>query len=138
VRKLVSISVVLALLLTFAMPLAVGACDDCSYVPPEGPPLPEKTTKTMAGAAVWSFLGITDVMGKAVCTVTSLMAGNLGGWSDEIGIIATEAVQGIMEGLADVVEAAIKQFVPDFEEIGTGLANILRSIASAIRVNQTG
>ena len=136
VRKLISISVVLALLVTFMVPVAVGACDDCTYAPPEGPPLPEKTTKTMAGAAVWSFLGITDIMGKAVCQVTSMMAGSLGGWSDEIGIIATEAAQGILDGLADVVEAAIAQFVPDYADIGEGLANMLRSIADAIRVNQ--
>ena len=135
-RKLISVSVVLALLVTFLVPVAVGACDDCTYTPPQGPPLPEKTTKTMAGAAVWSFLGVTDIMGKAVCQVTSLMAGSLGGWSDEIDIIATEAVQGILDGVADLVEAAIAQFVPDFADIGTGLANILRSIASAIKVNQ--
>ena len=136
-RKLISISVVLALLVTFMVPIAVGAQDECcEYAPPEGPPLPEKTTKTMAGAAVWSFLGITDIMGKAVCQVTGMMAGSLGGWSDEIGVIATEAVQGIMDGLADVVEAAIAAFVPDYADIGEGLANMLRSIAAAIRVNQ--
>jgi 2-keto-3-deoxy-L-rhamnonate aldolase RhmA len=137
VRKLISVSVVLALLVTFLVPVAVGACDDCTYTPPQGPPLPEKTTKTMAGAAVWSFLGITDVMGKAVCTVTSLMAGNLGGWSDEIGIIATEAVQGILSGVADLLEGAIGQFLgEDFAAIGTAVADILRSIANAIKVNQ--
>ena len=135
-RKLLSIGLVLALLVTFMVPVAVGACDDCTYTPPVGPELPEKTTKTMAGAAVWSFLGMTDIMGKAVCQVTSLMAGSLGGWSDEIGIIATEAVQGIMAGLADVIEAAIEAFVPDFAEIGAGLADMLRSIAEAIKVNQ--
>ena len=136
VRKLISISVVLALLVTFMVPIGVGACDDCTYEPPQGPPLPEKTTKTMAGAAVWSFLGISDIMGKAVCQVTSMMAGTLGGWSDEIGVIATEAVQGIMDGLADVIEAALAAFLPDYADIGEGLANMLRSIADAIRVNQ--
>jgi len=90
----------------------------------------------MAGAAVWSFLGITDVMGKAVCTVTGILVGTMGGWSDEIGIIATEAVQGMLLGVADLVEAAIAQFVPDFAEIGGGLADILRALANAIKVNQ--
>jgi len=136
VRRLVSIGVVLALLMTFVMPLAVGACDDCTYFPPEGPPLPEKTTKTMAGAAVWSFLGITDIMGKAVCQTTSMLAGSLGGWSDEIGIIATDVVAMSLIGLGDLIEAAIAAFVPDFADIGGALADILRAIGDAIVLNQ--
>jgi hypothetical protein len=136
VRKLLSIGLVLALLVTFMVPVVVGACDDCTYTPPECAPLPEKTTKTMAGAAVWTMLGTMDTMGKAVCTTTALLACNLGGWSDELGIIATDLVAMGLGGLGDLVEAAIGQFVGEFDEIGTALANILRGIGEAIQQNQ--
>ena len=136
-RKLISIGVILALLLvTFMVPVVVGAQDECEnpcdYDPPEGGPLPAKTTKTLAGAAVWTYLGVQDIMGRAVCATTGQMAANLGGWSDELGVIAVDVSAQVLDGVAGLVEAAIGQFLPDFEDLGTSVADMLRGIAEAI------
>jgi hypothetical protein len=133
VRKLISISVILALLVTFIVPVVVAAQDECcDYDPPEGGPLPAKTTKTLAGAAVWTYLGVQDIMGRAVCATTGQMAANLGGWSDELGVIATDVSEQVLDGLAGLVEAVINQFLPDFADLGTSLADLLRGVADAI------
>jgi hypothetical protein len=136
-RKLLSIGIVLALLVTFMVPVVVGAqqeeCENpCDYEPPECGPLPDKTTKTLAGAAVWTYLGVQDIMGRAVCATTGQMACNLGGWSDEIGVIAVDVSAAMLDGVAGLVEAAIGQFLPDFEELGASVADMLRGIAEAI------
>ena len=97
-RKLISIGVVLALLVTFMVPVVVAAQDECcDYSPPSGGPLPAKTTKTLAGAAVWTYLGVQDIMGRAVCATTGQMAANLGGWSDELGIIAVDVSGAVLD-----------------------------------------
>jgi len=133
VRKLISIGVVLALLVTFMVPVVVGAQDECcDYTPQECGPLPEKTTRTLAGAAVWTYLGIQDIMGRAVCATTGNMACNLGGWSDELGVIAVDVAQVGLDGLAGLVEAVIEQFLPDFADLGTSVGDLLRGIADAI------
>jgi len=135
-RKLISIGVVLALLVTFMVPVALGAQDECEnpcdYTPPDCGPLPEKTTKTLAGAAVWTYLGVQDIMGRAVCATTGQMACNLGGWSDELGVIAVDVGGAMLDGIAGLVEAAIEQFLPDFADLGTSIADMLRGIAEAI------
>ena len=135
-RKLISIGVVLALLVTFMVPVALGAQDECEnpcdYTPPDCGPLPEKTTKTLAGAAVWTYLGVQDIMGRAVCATTGQMACNLGGWSDELGVIAVDVSGAVLDGLADLVEAALEQFLPDFADLGASIGYLLRGIADAI------
>ena len=132
-RKLISISVVLALLVTFMVPVVVGAQDECcDYTPPECAPLPDKNTETLAGAAVWTMLGVQDIMGRAVCATTGQMACNLGGWSDELGVIAVDVSAQVLDGVAGLVEAAIGQFLPDFADLGTSVADMLRGIAGAI------
>jgi hypothetical protein len=136
VRKLISIGVILALLVTFMVPVVVGAQEECEnpcdYEPPECGPLPPKTTKTLAGAAVWTYLGVQDIMGRAVCATTGQMACNLGGWSDELGVIAVDVSAQVLDGVAGLVEEAIKQFLPDFEELGASVADMLRGIAEAL------
>ncbi|MGB6874372.1 MAG: hypothetical protein WBE46_09670 [Dehalococcoidia bacterium] len=133
-RKLISIGLILALLVTFMVPVVVGAQDDecCDYTPPDGGPLPAKTTKTLAGAAVWTYLGVQDIMGRAVCATTGHMAANLGGWSDELGVIAVDVSASVLDGLAGLVEAAIEQFLPDYGDLGTSIGDMLRGIADAI------
>jgi hypothetical protein len=136
VRKLISIGVILALLVTFMVPVVVGAQEECEnpcdYEPPECGPLPPKTTKTLAGAAVWTYLGVQDIMGRAVCATTGQMACNLGGWSDELGVIAVDVSAQVLDGVAGLVEEAIKQFLPDFEKLGASVADMLRGIAEAL------
>ena len=135
-RKLLSIGVVLALLVTFMVPVVVGAQEECEnpcdYEPPECGPLPDKTTKTLAGAAVWTYLGVSDIMGRAVCATTGQMACNLGGWSDELGVIAVDVSASVLDGLAGLVEAAVDAFLSDYTDLGASVADMLRGIAEAI------
>jgi len=103
VRKLLTIGVVFALLVTFMVPMIAGADDRCEYTPPDCPELPEKTTRSLAGAAVWTTLAATDIMGTAVAQTTGMLACNLGGWSDELGIIATAGAGVVLEGLGELL-----------------------------------
>jgi hypothetical protein len=135
VRKLLSIGIVLALLVTFVVPGVVGAQDECDnpcdYEPAECGPLPDKTTKTLAGAAVWTMLGASDIMGRAVCATTGQMVCNLGGWSDELGVVAVEVSSVALDGLAGLVEYAMDAFL-DMAELGEALGDLLRGIAGAL------
>jgi len=135
VRKIISIGVVLALLVTFMVPVIVAAQDECEnpcdYTPPECGPLPAKTTKTLAGAAIWTMLGVSDIMGKAVCATTGQMACNLGGWSDELGIVAVDVTGAALDGLAGILEMVMDEFL-DMAELGESIGDLLRGISEAI------
>jgi hypothetical protein len=95
--------------------------------------MPDRTTKTLAGATMWTLLGVTDVMGKAVCATTGQMACNLGGWSDELGVIAVDISGAALAGIADLLEVAIGQFLPAFEDLGTAVGDLLRGIAETLQ-----
>lgn len=135
-RKLFSIGIVLALLVTFIVPVAVAAQDECEnpceWTPPECAPMPDRTTKTLAGAVVWTMLGTADVMGKAVCATTGQMACNLGGWSDELGVVGVDVSVAALHGVADLLGAAIGQFLPDFADLADGIADLINGIADAL------
>jgi hypothetical protein len=132
VRKLLSIGIVLALLVTFMVPIVVGAQDECcDYTPSTCTPVPEKTTKTLAGAAVWTMLGVTDIMGRAVCATTGQMACNLGGWSDQLGVVAVDASGALLDGLADILVYVLGDLV-GMPDLGDAVGNLLRGIADAI------
>lgn len=134
-RKLLSIGIVLALLVTFIVPVAVAAQtweeECCGWTPPECAPLPDRTTKTLAGAAVWTMLGVADVMGNAVCSTTGLMACNLGGWSDELGVVAVDVSSVALAGLAGLLETVMADFL-GMAELGEALGDLLRGIAGAL------
>ena len=133
-RKLLSIGIVLALLVTFIVPVAVAAQDECcEWAPQPCAPMPDRTTKTLAGATMWTLLGVTDVMGKAVCATTGQMACNLGGWSDELGVIAVDVTGTALAGVADLLEVAIGQFLPDFKTLGESVGDLLRGIAETLQ-----
>jgi len=95
--------------------------------------MPDRTTKTLAGATMWTLLGVTDIMGKAVCATTGQMACNLGGWSDELGVIAVDVSGTALGGIADLLEVAIGQFLPDFADLGTAVGDLLRGIAETLQ-----
>ncbi|MGQ9546075.1 MAG: hypothetical protein ACUVTR_02785 [Dehalococcoidia bacterium] len=135
-RKLLGIGLVLALLATFIVPVAVLAQDECcEYTPPECGPLPAKNTKTLAGAAVWSLLSIQDIMGRAVCATTGQLACNLGGWSDQLGVVAVD-ISGVgLKGVADLLEYVMEAFV-GMPELGKAIGDMLRGIADAIAGTQ--
>jgi hypothetical protein len=133
VRKLLSIGIVLALLVTFVVPVVVAAQDECcEWTPPEAAPLPDRNTKTLAGGVMWTLLGTSDIMGKAVCATTAMMAGNLGGWSDELGVIGVEITAAALDGVAGLLEAVIGQFLPDFEDLGKSVGDLLRLISEVL------
>jgi hypothetical protein len=133
VRKLISIGIVLALLVTFMVPVVVGAQDECcDYEPPECGPLPEKTTETLAGAAVWTMLGVQDIMGRAVCATTGQIACNLGGWSDELGVIAVDVSGVVLDGVAGILEYVMDSFL-GMKELGDSIGELLRGISEAIQ-----
>ena len=124
----------LALLVTFIVPVIVAAQDECcEWTPPTSPPLPDRTTKTLAGGVVWTLLGTMDIRGKAGCATTGMMAANLGGWSDELGVIGVGVTGAALDGLAGLLEAAIGAFLPAFEDLGAGVADLLRGIAEALQ-----
>ena len=133
-RKLLSIGIVLALLVTFIVPVVVAAQDDecCEWTPPTATPLPARITKTLAGGVMWTLLGTSDIMGKAVCATTSMMAGNLGGWSDELGVIGVEITAAALDGIAGLLETAIIQFLPDFKDLGKSVGDLLRLISEVL------
>jgi hypothetical protein len=140
VRKLLSIGIVLALLVTFVVPVIVAAQDNgdngecCGWTPPEAAPLPDRTTKTLAGAAMWTMLGVSDIMGKAVCATTGQMAANLGGWSDELGVIAVDVTASALSGIGDLIPALLSALGLDaYADLGDSLASFLSSIADALK-----
>jgi len=131
VRKLITIGVVFALLVTFMVPVFAGADDRCDYTPPDCPELPAKTTRSLAGAAVWTALAATDIMGTAVAQTTGMLACNLGGWSDELGIIAAEGMGVLLIGVGDLLPElgdmiGMREL---FESIGNLIAELGRVIA---------
>jgi hypothetical protein len=137
VRKLLSIGIVLALLVTFVVPVIVAAQDNgecCGYTPPEAAPLPDRITKTLAGAAMWTMLGTADIMGKAVCATTGQMAANLGGWSDELGVIAVDVTASALSGIGDLIPALLSALgLTAYADLGDSLASFLSSIADALK-----
>jgi len=130
---LLSIGIVLALLVTFIVPVVVAAQDDecCEWTPPEAAPLPDRNTKTLAGGVMWTLLGTSDIMGKAVCATTAMMAGNLGRWSDELGVIGVDITAAALDGIAGLVEFAFEEFL-GMAELGTSIADLLKGIAEVL------
>jgi hypothetical protein len=135
VRKLLSIGIVLALLVTFIVPVAVAAQDYgddcCDWTPPTPTPMPDRTTKTLAGATMWTLLGVTDIMGKAVCATTGQMAANLGGWSDELGVIGVDVSVAGLHGLAGLLEMVMADFL-GMADLGASIAELIDGIADAL------
>jgi len=134
VRKLLSIGIVLALLVTFVVPVVVAAQDDecCGYTPPDAVPLPDRITKTMAGSVMWTLLGTMDIMGKAVCATTGQMVANMGGWSDELGVIGVEITATALDGIAGLVEYVFSDALLNMPDLGTSIADLLKGIAEVL------
>ena len=131
-RKLLSIGIILALLVTFIVPVAVAAQDDCcEWTPPASVPMPDRTTKTLAGASMWTLLGVTDIMGKAVCATTGQMAANLGGWSDELGVIGVDVTVAALDGIGPLLEYVMGEFL-GMADLGASLADLIGGIADAL------
>jgi hypothetical protein len=142
VKKLISIGIVLALLVTFLMPVAVGAqcpsgatSDYCATCGVQGPcPAQVPTncgTDTVGGGLLWALLGTTYIMGRAVGDVTEHLAGSLGCYVDELatptfGVIGaiTTGIAGLLDGLGTML---------GFADILGPIATMLTDIADQIK-----
>jgi hypothetical protein len=142
VKKLISIGIVLALLVTFLMPVAVGAqcpsgatSDYCATCGVQGPcPAQVPTncgTDTVGGGLLWALLGTTYIMGRAVGDVTEHLAGSLGCYVDELatptfGVIGaiTTGIAGLLDGLGTLI---------GFADILGPIATMLTDIADQIK-----
>jgi len=108
VRKLISIGLIVALLVTFLVPVAVGAqeqdpCDVCGVDAPCPAEVPECQTDTVGGALLWSLLGTSFIMGRAVGDTTEHLAGTLGCWVDELAVPTFGVAGAILEGLGGLL-----------------------------------
>jgi hypothetical protein len=95
--------------------------------------MPDRNTKTLAGAMVWTMLGTADVMGKAVCATTAQMACNLGGWSDELGVIGVGVTAAALSGIGGLLGAVVDAFLPAYGDLGDAVAAFLDQIAEALQ-----
>jgi hypothetical protein len=87
--------------------------DECEVCSPESPcpvPIPECQTETAGGGLLWSILGTTYIMGRAVGDVTEHLAGTLGCYVDELAVpvfgaigAVTTGLGGLISGLGDLV-----------------------------------
>jgi hypothetical protein len=109
VRKLISISLVIALLVTFLVPVVVGAqdedyCDTCGPAAPCPMDTPEDCpTDTVGGALLWSLLGTSAIMGRAVGDTTEHLAGTLGCFVDELAVPAFGLAGALLEGIGGLL-----------------------------------
>jgi hypothetical protein len=81
---------------------------------------------------MWTLLGVSDIMGKAVCATTGQMAANMGGWSDELGVIGVDITVAALKGIGPLIEGVIGQFLPDFAGLAGGVVDLLDGIADAL------
>jgi hypothetical protein len=117
VRKLISIGLILALLVTFVVPVVVAAqsqSGNCTTCPTAETPCPVPTppcaTRSAGGAILWALLGTTYIMGRAVGDVTEHLAGTLGCYVDVLarpvgGVLmaVAEGLGGLLSGLGDLI-----------------------------------
>ncbi len=133
-RKLISIGLIIALLVTFLVPVAVGAQQDCETCGVDAPcPAPVPTdcgTRTVGGALLWSLLGTTFIMGRAVGDVTEHLAGTLGCWVDQLAVPTFGVVGAITEGLGGLLGGLGGML--GMEDIFDPIASMLQALADVI------
>jgi hypothetical protein len=134
VRKLISIGLILALLVTFLVPVAVGAaqnCTECGVDAPCPADVPPCTTDTAGGAILWTLLGTSYIMGRAVGDTTEHIAGTLGCYVDELAKPVGGVVYSLMNGLGGLLEGLGTMI--GMEDIFGPLADMLTGIADAMK-----
>ena len=139
-RKLISIGLILALLVTFVVPAVVAAAGNCTECGPDAPCPAQPPTSCPAdsagGAVLWALLSTTYLMGRAVGDVTETLAGTLGCYVDELavplfGVIAALAtgLGGLLSGLGGLIGMS-----DIFDPIGamlTDLASVITDLLPA-------
>jgi hypothetical protein len=133
VRKLISIGLILALLVTFLVPVAVGADQNCTECGVDGPcpaPIPPCTTDTAGGAILWTLLGTSYIMGRAVGDTTEHIAGTLGCYVDELARPVGGVLYALMNGLGGLL-GGLGEMI-GMQDIFDPLAGMLTGIADAM------
>jgi hypothetical protein len=144
VRKLISIGLILALLVTFVVPVVVAAQDqsaedNCTTCPTADTPcpvnIPPCATRSPGGAILWALLGTTYIMGRAVGDVTEHLAGTLGCWVDVLarpvgGVLmaVAEGLGGLLSGLGDLI--GMEGILGPIGDMLTSLADVLSEYMS--------
>ena len=133
-KKLISIGIVLALLVTFVVPATVGA-DECCVDDPCPAAVPDPQTNTLGGALVWTILGVQYIMGRAVGDTTAHIAGTLGAFSDDLATplfkgvsVIADGVGGLLSGLGDMI--GMPDIINPIADILTGLADVIEDMLS--------
>jgi len=76
-------------------------------------------------------------MGTAVAQTTGMLACNLGGWSDELGVVATEGLGLVLEEVGPLVEALGDML--NMGDLFAPIANILVRLGQFIQdINGNG
>jgi hypothetical protein len=145
VKKLISIGIVLALLVTFLMPVAVGAqcpgttgatsanCAECGVEGPCPAPVPTNCgTDTVGGGLLWALLGTTYIMGRAVGDVTEHLAGTLGCYVDELATPTFGLMGAVMTGIAGLLDG-LGTMVPSIADILGPISTMLTDIVDQIK-----
>jgi hypothetical protein len=140
VRKLISIGIILALLVTFVVPVVVAAGTGCTTNTTCAPASPNPAqpptccpTDSAGGAVLWSLLSTTYIMGRAVGDVTETLAGTLGCYVDELaptvfGVIAALAtgLGGLVSGLGSLI--GMSNILDPIGKMLTDLASTITSL----------
>ena len=138
-RKLISIGMIVALLVTILVPVAVGAadyqpsehCEDCPPAEVCPMPTPQCTTDTVGGALLWSLLGTSAIMGMAVGDTTEHLAGTLGCWVDELAVPTFGLIGALLEGIGGLLGGLGEMLGMEgiFDPLGDMLAGLADVIA---------
>jgi len=106
-------------------------CEECGPGSPCVLPIPECQTETAGGGLLWSILGTTYIMGKAVGDVTEHIAGTLGCFVDELAVptfgvigVLAEGLGGLISGVGELV--GMSDIFDPLGEMLSGLGNIIK------------
>jgi hypothetical protein len=108
--------------------------DECAECGPESPcvvPIPECQTETAGGGVLWSILGTTYIMGKAVGDVTEHIAGTLGCFVDELAVptfgvigVLTTGLGELLSGVGDLLNMGY--IFDPLGEMLSGIGNVIQ------------
>jgi hypothetical protein len=111
-----------------------SGCEECGPESPCAVSIPECQTKSPGGGLLWSILGSTYIMGKAVGDVTEQLAGTLGCFIDDLAVPTFGAIGAITTGLGGMISGVgdLLNMGAIFDPIGDMLLAIGNAIEDAL------
>jgi len=109
----------------------VSECAECGVEQPCPAEIPECPTETAGGSLIWSILGTSYIMGRAVGDVTEHMAGTLGCWVDELAVPTFGVIGVLTEGLGGLISGAGE--IVGMSDIFDPLGEMLSAIGNVIK-----